>query len=65
MITENFIIRIAAKLHNDGITTDNYTEEKAVKILNNTVAPSICIKTLRENEAKVKELIASFESDHA
>ena len=60
MDTQNSINKIAAKLFNEGVTPENYTKEKANKILSNCVAPVFCKNILKKYENDVIVKVSEF-----
>lgn len=64
LIERNKIVRIAAKLYNDGLTPSNHTTDKANAILSNTVNPVYCKKVLAAYEDEIKEKIADFTANN-
>lgn len=58
--TEQYIIRIASKLWNDGVDPMGFNDEQADGILSKTVSPIFCKKILSENRVAVIRTMKTF-----
>lgn len=58
---ENNIVRVAAKLFNDGIDPDKFDRQRANEILSETVMPVFCKRILATYEPEIISIMKTFE----
>lgn len=54
---KDYIDSIVNKLYNEGICKSNYTKESATAILQECVAPNLCVSLLNEFEENIVKLL--------
>jgi hypothetical protein len=59
-LSDRYIVIVAARLFCDDLRIENYTKEKAILILKNTVMPTLLIRIFNENEQQILNIIQNW-----